>query len=255
MRVLKLGGRAQSSPQLAAAIAEAWDASPGKLCVVHGGGEEVSAMQRALGRETQFVDGRRVTTGNDIELLRMILSGSVNKRLVNAFIAAGAPALGLSGEDNRLIGAEPIDMDSLGHVGEPIDINLALLTMLLRARVLPVISPVAFDVSTVGGGALNVNGDDAAAAIASALKAQELLFISDVEGVYGDDGMPIATLDAERARELIASGTAAGGMIAKLQAAERALAGGVERVRICDVTGLGDPERGTLITQSAGVAS
>lgn len=255
MRVVKLGGRAQSSAQLPAAICEAWQARPGALCIVHGGGDEISAMQRALGRETRFVDGRRVTTANDIELLRMVLSGTVNKRLVNALVAAGSPAVGLSGEDSRLIAAEPIDIDALGYVGEPAEVNAGLLETLLGGGFLPVISPLAYDASITAGGALNVNGDDAAAAIAIALDAEELLLISDVEGVRGEDGAMIPLVDPERARDLIASGAAAGGMIAKLHAAERALAGGVGRVRICDLNGLTDSQCGTFITQVAGITS
>lgn len=255
MRVVKLGGRAQSSTQLPSIIQEAWESDPGALCIVHGGGDEISAMQRALGRETRFVDGRRVTTANDIELLRMVLSGTVNKRLVNGFVTAGTPAVGVSGEDSRLIAAEPIDVDTLGYVGDPAEVNAALLHTLLRGGFLPVVSPLAYDVSVTDGGALNVNGDDAAAAIAIALEARELVFVSDVEGVRGDDGTVVAALDTEGVRELVADGSVVGGMIAKLHAAERALAGGVGRVRICDIEGLTDSERGTFITQSVGAKS
>src|ERR1700681_1907512 len=99
MRVAKIGGRAQGDPDLAPILREAWEASPGKLCIVHGGGDEVSAMQRALGREAVFVGGRRVTSEEDLELLRMVLSGVVNKRLVNALVTGGLPAGGVSGED------------------------------------------------------------------------------------------------------------------------------------------------------------
>ena len=95
MRVVKIGGRAQGDPCLATTLREAWDAEPGELCVVHGGGDEMSAMQRALGREPAFVGGRRVTSEGDLELLRMVLSGVVNKRLVNALVAAGLPAVPL----------------------------------------------------------------------------------------------------------------------------------------------------------------
>src|SRR6478672_12462307 len=102
MRVLKIGGRAQGDPMLARVIRDAWNAAPGELCVIHGGGDEVSAMQRALGRETAFVGGRRVTSKDDIDLLRMVLSGTVNKRLVNRLLALGIPAIGLSGEDSAL---------------------------------------------------------------------------------------------------------------------------------------------------------
>ena len=253
MRVVKIGGRAQADPRLAAALRDAWNAEPGKLCVVHGGGDEVSAMQRVLGREAVFVGGRRVTSEDDLELLRMVLSGVVNKRLVNALVAAGLPAVGLSGEDGGLIGAELIDAASLGFAGRPVAVKADLLRTLLEAGYLPVISPLAHDASSARGGALNVNGDDAAAAIAAALGADELLLIADVEGVRGGDGEIFSSLSIETARDLAANGIAAGGMAAKLESAEFALRAGVGRVKISDLAGLGDDERGTFITQSQGV--
>jgi len=120
MRVVKIGGRAQANPQLATMLRDAWQASPGSLCIVHGGGDDMSAMQRALGREPVFVGGRRVTSEGDLELLRMVLSGVVNKRLVNSFLSAGIPAMGISGEDGRLIGAEIVDVKTLGFAGRPV---------------------------------------------------------------------------------------------------------------------------------------
>jgi acetylglutamate kinase len=125
---------------------------------------------------------------------------------------------------------------------------------MMRGQNLPVISPVAYDAGSSGGGALNVNGDDAAAAIAAAIGAEELLLIADVDGVLNDQGTLIPLLTSESARELIESGTAANGMAAKLESANSALLSGVERVRICGLTGLVDGERGTFITQSQSVA-
>ena len=163
----------------------------------------------------------------------MVLSGVVNKRLVNLLVAAGVPAVGISGEDGALIGARADRLPTtLGFVGRPVRIESRLIRTLLDGGFLPVISPVAYDVTSGTGGALNVNGDDAAAAIAVALEADELLLVADVEGVRDESGEIIAELDADVARDLIASGVAAGGMAAKLEAAHAALAGGVERVRI-----------------------
>jgi len=255
IRVAKIGGRAQADPRVPGTIRQAWEASPNGLCIVHGGGDEVTAMQRVLGRKAVFVGGRRVTSEDDLELLRMVLSGLVNKRLVNTLVSQGIPAVGVSGEDNALIGAEMIDAPSLGFAGRPIRINSALLSTLLGEGYLPVISPVAYDVSSDNGGALNVNGDDAAAAIAISLKADELLLIADVEGVRNEDGGIISNLDVEYARELIGQGIAGGGMAAKLESAQHALMAGVERVRISDLAGLVDAERGTFITQAEGVVS
>lgn len=253
MRVVKIGGRAQTDPRLADTLRAAWDAGRGQLCVVHGGGDEVSAMQRAMGREAAFVGGRRVTSEGDLELLRMVLSGLVNKRLVNALVAAGLPAVGISGEDGALIGAAVIDAASLGFAGEPVTVKADLLRTLLNAGYLPVISPVAYNTTGPTGGPLNVNGDDAAAAIAAALDAGELLLIADVQGVLDGEGEIVSSLNTETARELAASGVAVGGMAAKLESAKAALIAGVPRVRICDLAGLGDAERGTTITQSQSV--
>lgn len=250
MRVVKIGGRAQADPRFFAAVREAWNDSPNALCLVHGGGDEVSTMQRALGREPAFAGGRRVTSESDIDLLRMVLSGAVNKRLVNGLVAAGVPAVGLSGEDGALIGAELIDEASLGFAGRPTVVNAQLLQVLMSAGYLPVISPVAYNVASGEDGALNVNGDDAAAAIAAALEASELLLVADVEGVRDAENDIVSTLTVESARELTENGVAVGGMAAKLEAAHAALLAGVDRVRICDLAGLLDGERGTLITHS-----
>ena len=253
MRVIKIGGRAQNDGRLGSLIRHVWSVSRGEICLVHGGGDEISAMQRALGREAAFVGGRRVTGHGDLELLRMVLSGIVNKRLVNALVAAGIPAVGLSGEDGALIGAELIDAASLGFSGRPVGINAVLLRTLLVGGYLPVISPVGYDVTSGSGGVLNVNGDDAAAAIAIALKAEELILIADVEGVRNEDGETISALSCDAAHELVTSGTAGGGMAAKLESAEAALSAGVTRVRVSDLDALRDETRGTFITQSQSV--
>jgi acetylglutamate kinase len=254
MRVLKIGGRAQADPMLSRVIRDAWNAAPGELCVVHGGGDEVSVMQRALGREAAFIGGRRVTAQGDLELLRMVLSGVVNKRLVSSLVAADVPAVGISGEDGALIGAVFIDRALLGYAGRPSSINKDLLLSLLNSGYLPIISPVAFNTETGVGGALNVNGDDAAAAIAASLAASELLLIADVEGVLDAEARVVSALTLEQARDMIANGTAAAGMAAKLESAEAALLNGVASVRICALRGVSDTQCGTFLTQSQSVA-
>ena len=245
-RVVKLGGRAQSAKSLAQSIASAWRASHA-MCVVHGGGDEISALQRKLGVEPRFKGGRRITTAEDLDIIRMVLSGVVNKRLVSLFNAAGAPAVGVSGEDASLISAQPLGVSEFGYVGMPARINTELIETFWLAGLLPVVSPLATNAETPGT-ALNVNGDDAAAAIAVALCADELLLVADVEGVLDSSGRLIEQLDVDETRSLVASGVAAGGMAAKLQAAHAALANGVRSVRIADISGLEDPDRGTLIT-------
>ena len=245
-RVVKLGGRAQSADTLASLIAAAWRTS-GAMCVVHGGGDEISALQRKLGGEPHFAGGRRITTAVDLDIIRMVLSGVVNKRLVALFNAAGAPAVGISGEDASLISAKALGIAEFGYVGMPVDINTTLIETLWLAGLLPVVSPLATDAQNPGA-ALNVNGDDAAAAIAVSLGADELLLVADVAGVLDSSGRLIGHLDIDEARSLIASGVAAGGMAAKLEAAYAALAGGVQSVRIADIAALEDLECGTLIT-------
>jgi acetylglutamate kinase len=254
MRVVKIGGRAQADPRLAAVLADVWHDCQGRMCLVHGGGDEISDMQRALGREASFVGGRRVTSRGDLELLRMVLSGIVNKRLVNSLVSAGVSAVGISGEDAGLLRAEVIDERSLGFAGRPIGVNGELLRTLMKAGHLPVISPVGYNATGGAGGALNVNGDDAAAAIAVELKAEELLLIADVEGVRDGSGETAASLNGEAIRELIANGIAIGGMAAKLESAQAAVAAGVRRVRIGDLAALSDDESGTFIINSQSVA-
>jgi acetylglutamate kinase len=252
IRVIKIGGRAQSSPLLTTAVASAWHEAPGSFCIVHGGGDEISAWQRRLASEPSFVDGRRVTTREDMNLVRMVLSGLVNKRLVSSFAAAGVPAVGISGEDAGLISATPIDARGTDRAGKPVAVNSSILRTLLTAGYLPVISPLAAENGGSGGDGLNVNGDDAAAAIAVSLAASELLLIADVSGVLDDSGQPISVIDQTGVLDLMRSGVVKGGMHAKLEAGFVALAGGVGRVRVSSLEGIKNESAGTLLesTQS-----
>jgi acetylglutamate kinase len=245
-RVIKIGGRPQSDPAFATTIASGWSRANGGLVLVHGGGDEVSTLQAALGGSSTFVNGRRVTTERDIDLVRMALSGSANKRLVANLVQNGIDAVGLSGEDAALIAATPMDAERLGRVGIPETVNVAFLRHLLSGGYLPVISPVSRDATGTLGAALNVNGDDAAAAIAVALGAAELLLVADVPGVMRD-GAVIPRLTPDEARQLMSDGTAVGGMQAKLQAGLSAIAGGVPCVRISDIAAIADPSRGTAL--------
>ena len=245
MRVLKVGGRAQEDPSLVGEIAAAWRAAPGALCVVHGGAVEIDRLQRALGATPRFVGGRRVTSAEDIETVRMALSGTANKRMVSALCALGIPAVGVSGEDAAMLRAAPFD-DALGRVGRPQTVRVDLVRLLLGGGFLPVIAPLAAGAEGEAG-ALNVNGDDAAAAIAAALGATELLFVTDVEGVRRD-GVTVDSLDAAGASALLASGAAEGGMAVKVASALGALAGGTARVRIGGTAAIRDASAGTTLT-------
>jgi acetylglutamate kinase len=244
-RVIKIGGRAQASSDLPDRIGRIWHADKGSICIVHGGGDQISEVQRRTGLEPTFVDGRRITTREDIEIIRMVLSGLVNKKIVSSLVGAGIPAVGVSGEDTALIAATPIE-PALGRVGKPVSVKVDLIEVLLNGGYLPVISPVSAE-DGVAGEALNVNGDDAAAAIAIGLCASELLLIVDVSGVMDADGNAIKYLDQTEAGELIHGGVINKGMRAKLEAGFAALAGGVSRVRISNLEGADSPNSGTIL--------
>lgn len=247
MILVKLGGRTQNDPALPAALAALWQSTGGRVVVVHGGGDQISALQRLRGEEPVFIGGRRVTTDTALELVRMVLSGLANKQMVSALVAAGAPAVGISGEDAGLLRATPIDVAQFGHSGTPASVDPRVVQALLAAGFLPVISPVAARAEHHVAGAYNVNGDDAAAAIAAALGADELYLMADVPGVLDGEKQRIAQLSLDAARALVASGVAGGGMAAKLDACAMALAGGVHRVRIGDLSALTVPSAGTAI--------
>lgn len=242
-RVIKIGGRAQGDPALPTAIGAACQ-DDRRLCVVHGGGDEVSRLQRLMGSEPTFLNGRRVTTAHDLDVVRMVLSATVNKRLVSDLLRVGVAAAGVSGEDGGLLRCRPFLDGVLGSVGEPERVDPALLHALFSGGFVPVVSPLG---CFADGSGCNVNGDDAAAAIAGALEADELLLVADVPGVLDADGAFIPVLDLVAAEALVASGGARGGMVAKLDAARRALAAGVPRVRIGDLTAITAPAAGTTI--------
>ena len=251
MVIVKLGGRVRSSPELIPALAAWWQATPGSFAVVHGGGDDVSAFQRQLGREPSFVNGRRITSEEDVDLVRMVLSGSSNKRLVAELVAAGVPAAGVSGEDGGMIEAEPIDLEAYGRAGKPVGVRTDLINTLLGAGFLPVISPVARDATSARGAALNVNGDDAAAAIAAAMQA-ELWMITDVSGVLDAEKKVLASLNSVETAGLVTSGVVNKGMHAKLEAGFSALEHGAAAVRIAGLEAIMKPDsrHGTHLTAS-----
>jgi acetylglutamate kinase len=253
MRVIKVGGRVQQEHALAHALARAWREAPGATCVVHGGGDAVSALQRAMGVEPRFVAGRRVTSDRDLEIVRMAVSGVENKKLVARLVSCGVPAIGLSGEDGGLIGARTIDAARYGRVGAPAQVQDALLRHVLAGGWMPVISPLARDLNDADGEPLNVNADDAAAAVAVALDATELLLVSDVDAVF-IDGAPARTLDAHDASAAITTGSAHGGMAAKIEAALRAMDAGIGVVRIGGIGMLTGGAPGTSFARARAVA-
>lgn len=245
--VVKLGGRTQRDPALPSTIASLLAAWHGRVTIVHGGGDQISEMQQQRGETPRFVGGRRVTTEGALEVVRMSLSGLANKQLVAAFVAAGVRAVGVSGEDDGLLRATPIDVDTFGFAGTPVHVDPTLLRLLMQHHFLPVVSPVGAHEDMTRVQPMNINGDDAAAAVAVALGADELFFMADVPAVLDRDGAPIGTITPDEAQALIADGTAAGGMAAKLEAGLLAVAKGVGRVRIGDLAALLRGDAGTTL--------
>jgi acetylglutamate kinase len=246
-RVVKVGGNRAADGGWMREVAEGIASSPRPTVLVHGGGAEVSALQRALGTEPEWREGLRVTTPATFEAVRMVLSGSVNKRWVAALLDAGADALGVSGEDASLLVARVTAGGRLGRTGEVERVRAPLLLTWLAAGLVPVISPV----SRGPDGGLNGNSDNVSAAVAAALAAAELLFVSDVAAVRGG-GAAVEALDAEGIEHLLASGEAADGMRPKLRAALAARRAGVAAVRIGGAAMLGEPRAGTRIEHGEG---
>ncbi len=241
--VIKVGGNEVDDQDWLARLAAAIARRAGKTVLVHGGGKEVTALQRALGAEPEWRDGLRVTSEQGMHAVSMVLSGLVNKRIASALLSAGVDAVGISGEDGGLIRARVAHGGAMGRIGEVGRVRSGLLHEWLAQGLVPVVSPVS---RGPDGRALNVNADDAAAAVAGAMRAAELLFVSNVAGVLAA-GSVMPEVGAARAEALIADGTAAGGMAPKLRAAARAAAAGVGLVRIGGVEMLGDETAGTRV--------
>ena len=232
MKVLiKLGGTLLDEPEsrtrLASEIASLVKNGL-HVVVVHGGGKQMTRFLSERGIESQFVNGLRVTTPEVLDAVLKVLAGSVNQELVAAFVAAGLKAVGLTGMDGMLTEAEPVS-EELGFVGKPTASNVQLLEILLENGFFPVIACLAGDRS---GHFYNVNADQMAASIAAGIQGDRLLFLTDVDGVKGQDGRVIDEISLDTCRDLIASGVASGGMRAKLEAGAEAVRQNVSEVRI-----------------------
>ncbi|MEM9971602.1 MAG: acetylglutamate kinase [Pseudomonadota bacterium] len=198
--------------------------------VVHGGGPMINNMLDRLGIQSDFVRGKRVTDSATVEVVEMVLSGLVNKRVVQAINTEGGRAVGLSGKDANLMLCEQAATE-LGFVGAPAKLNPDVLKTLMADEIIPVVAPLGFGRD---GQTLNVNGDTAAGAIAASLKADRLLLLTDVEGVKDADGRVLTELTPEQIRDLITAGVIEGGMIPKTETALDAIMGGVRAVVILD---------------------
>ena len=231
--VIKLGGHAMGSDEGMASFArdvvlmQQVGAHP---VIVHGGGPMINAMLERLDIKSEFVNGKRVTDAATMEVVEMVLSGLVNKRIVQAIGAQGGRAVGLSGKDANLVTCTQTD-PALGFVGTPSTVDPSILQDLFQSNTIPVIAPLG---AGLDGETFNVNGDTAAGAIAGALNADRLLLLTDVAGVKNGDGEVLTELTAAQIRELTADGTIAGGMIPKTETALNAIDGGVRAVVILD---------------------
>ena len=199
--------------------------------VVHGGGPMINEMLAKLGIKSEFVKGKRVTDKATVEVVEMILSGLVNKRIVQAINDQGGRAVGISGKDDDLMVCEADDPE-LGFVGRPVEMNVQVLRDLYSAGIIPVVAPVATGMAD--NETFNVNGDTAAGAIAGALKADRLLLLTDVSGVKNAAGEVMTQITPEEVRAMTREGVIAGGMIPKTETALAALDQGVRAVTILD---------------------
>ncbi len=232
--------------------------------VVHGGGPQIGSMLKKLGIESHFSGGLRVTDKSTIEIVEMVLAGSINKQIVGSINAQGGRAVGLCGKDGNMVTARKVhrahgagpdeDVVDLGFVGEPDKVDMTVLEQILGRELIPVLAPVA---QGADGQTYNVNADTFAGAIAGALRAKRLLFLTDVPGVLDKSGNLIKELKIDDIRGLIADGTITGGMIPKVETCIYAIERGVEGVVILDgkiphavlIELLTDHGAGTLITR------
>ena len=231
--VIKLGGHAMGSDEGMASFANdivlmrQVGVNP---VIVHGGGPMINQMLDRLAIKSDFVNGKRVTDAATMEVVEMVLSGVVNKRIVQAINRAGGKAVGLSGKDANLMTCDQTD-PALGLVGTPAQMDPTILRTLFDRAMIPVIAPLG---AGRNGETFNINGDTAAGAVAGALKADRLLLLTDVSGVKNADGEVVTEITAEQIRQMTEDGTIAGGMIPKTETALDAIASGVRAVVILD---------------------
>lgn len=234
--VVKYGGNAMTSEVLKEQVMQdivlLWLIGV-KVVLVHGGGPEINEMMEKLGKKPVFVDGLRVTDKETVDIVQMVLAGKVNKTLVNLLEAKGGKAMGISGMDGRLIEAKMKD-ERLGYVGKVTKIHIKPVIDLLEKGYIPVISTVGCDRE---GNTYNINGDTAAACIAGALGAENLIMMTDIAGILRDKNAPstlIPHVTVSEARKLYEDGVIAGGMIPKVDCCIEAIEKGVRNVVIMD---------------------
>lgn len=237
--VIKYGGSAMLDPSINETIVQ--DIVMLKLVglkpiIVHGGGPAINQMLNRLGIQSQFINGLRVTTKETMEVVEMVLAGKVNKQIVEMIAQQGGCPVGLTGKDGKIIRAKKLEKDGidLGYVGDIVKVNTRLMKSLIDNSFIPIIAPIGSDDE---GNTYNINADYAAVAIAAAMKAEKLVFLTDVEGVLKDKddaSSLISFLSDEEAKKYIEEGVIAGGMIPKVECCMKALEQGVPMVHILD---------------------
>jgi acetylglutamate kinase len=213
--------------------------------IVHGGGPQISEMLKRIGKKSQFIEGMRVTDGETMDIVEMVLVGKVNKEIVNLVNQQGGKAVGLSGKDGQLIVAKklkmtrsqgadlPSEIIDIGLVGEVKSVNPGIIETLIREHFIPVVAPVG---AGEGGETFNINADLVAGKVAAALKAEKLILLTDVEGVLDEKKQLIPTLVAQKAKKLMAQKVISSGMIPKVNCCLDALAEGVTKTHIINGT-------------------
>jgi acetylglutamate kinase len=234
--VIKYGGSAQINPVLKDKVAQdilLMYLVGIKPVVVHGGGNKISDMLDRLQLGSEFIDGLRVTDEKVMEIVEMILSGSINKEITALLNHHGAKAIGISGKDANFIKAKPIDYDKYGLVGKITDVDASVVKNLIAEKFIPVIAPIAGD-ETINHPGYNINADLAASKIAASIGAKKIIFMTDTKGVLDKDKNCLSTLREDDVAALKADGTIHGGMIPKVDACLEAIDHGVEKAHIID---------------------
>jgi len=233
--VVKFGGQAMHEEGIIRSIAEdiiLMRYVGIKPVIVHGGGEAISRFMQRLGIKPRFIEGNRITDKSTIEIVEMVLAGKTNKEIVALLNSCGGKAVGIEGKDGQLILARRTPEKKLGLVGEVEKINPEILEVLEKEGFIPVVAPVGISKE---GETLNINADTVAAEVAGALKAEKLIFLTDVEGILEDPSSPeslIPTVTLQNIKKMLEEGKIQKGMVAKVKACQRALMKGVKKVHI-----------------------
>lgn len=234
--VIKYGGHAMTDAALQASFAAdivLLKHIGVRPVIVHGGGPQIAATLERMGRQSQFIDGRRVTDDETMEVVEMVLGGKINREIVELIQQAGGKAVGYTGSDGGLLRVRKklIDGHDLGRVGEVVAVDPSVVHAATEAGFIPVIAPIGVDEK---GLSHNVNADEAAGAIAAELRAEKLMLLTDVEGVLDAKNELISQLTVDQCRQLIVDGTIKGGMIPKMECCIQALSGQVARTHVVD---------------------